>query len=199
MLQYDNIDDAQIKLLKTICLYDKKPVHVLGVDMADIHGKLPYKLTLKLPTGDYINCLLDDPKFSFRDYNLGYANQGAAPYWWFRRPLKQYRQGLRGDQMESRFSNPNLYGGARFEYSRGIIAMLENQYPHYEKCARPLVDGEAYGLAFHKDFALSYDRLHKDFIIEYRGKVIGQTKNFKDFTVLDEFKHLQEPLTEALG
>ncbi len=198
MLLYDNLEDTMSKLHGTIVYYGGLAALVREVNPDDVEQKLPYLLTLQTKGRNYITCPINDPKFSYKDYNLGYANHGSAASWWYRKPMKQYRQGLRADQMNSIFSRPNIYGRARWEFSNSIIQMLENNYPKIDTCERNLKEGEVEVMAFHRDLAMSYDRIHKDFIIEYRGKIAGQTNNLKDFSLLDEYKYLTEAIKEAM-
>ena len=199
MLHYDNLEDTKAKLEGTICMYDGEAVRVQEIGLADADGKLPYTVYLKCKGGKGRNISLDDPKFEFRNFNLGYANQGTVAYWWYRRPLKQYRQGLRSDQMASLYAKPDWYGHQRWDYNNSIISMLENAYPSLETCEKSLKDEQSHCRAFNRDFSVSYDRIHRDLLIEHRGKIIGQTSNFKAFHLLEEFKHLTEAVQEAIG
>lgn len=200
MLLYDNLEDAQGKLLNTICSYAGQAVYVREVRYQENSDKPPYRVALMLKGVKNVLWInLDDPKFSFRDFNIGYSNHGGTAAWWYRKPLKQYRQGLRADQMNHLCAKPEFNGYAKWDYHKPIIEMLENKYPSMDTCKKALVDGEEVVSAFHKDLAMSYDRIHKDFILEYHGKLIGQTSTFKNFELLDEYKYLTETIKEAIG
>lgn len=199
MILYDNLKDAQDKLLKTIVMYDGKAGVVIDVNPADAQGKLPYLITLKVFGGGVVQTNLADEKFNFREYNLGYANHGSQTYWWYRKPLKQFKQGLTSQQVGHLFSMPDVYGGVRFELSKGIANMFENVYPHISVCEKSLKDGESLNQSFHRDFALAYDKFHRDCLLEYKGKMIGQSHNMKDFHLIKEFSYLHEAVKEAVG
>lgn len=198
MILYDNIEDANGKLAGTICLLKGKPVLVREVCTSDEDPKAPYTLLVQGHRDrNYIKSNIDDPNFSFKDFNLGYANQGSYACWWFRKPMKQFRQGLRIDQMSLKMSRPELAGHFRWEFGLPIVKMLENNYPPIEECAKALRDQMTEGAAFHKDVALSFDRIHQDYLVEYRGSIVGNTADLKTFTLLNEYKYLTEAIQEA--
>lgn len=201
MLLYDNLEDCQGKLLNTICYHKGRAVFVKEVGYnEDQDAKSPYRIALKsMHERHFIWTTIADPEFSFRDFNLGYSNHGGTAAWWYRVPLKQYRQGLRSDQMKHVYSDPHMHGYAKWDYTRPVVEMLENTYPKIENCAKPLKEGDVSIIAFHKDFALGFDRLHNDFLVEHKGKVVGQTSSLKTVTLLSEFKYLQEAVQEAVG
>src|SRR5690606_29840516 len=116
---------------------------------------------------------LSDPEFNYREFNLGYANAGVYAGWWYRRPHKQYSQGLKKHQMGWRTSHPGYHPDEPFGFTKSFIQMLENNYPHLDVCQQQLRDHVRLAIAFHRDFALTWDEIHNDFLLEYRGKKIG--------------------------
>lgn len=198
MLIYDNLKDAHDKLYGTICMYDGKAAMVREVNSVNLDDKPPFTVTLKVhDVRNSVVCGLDDPRFSFRNYNIGYANQGPCSVWWYRKPIKQYQQGLKSSQLSHVYSKPEFYGHARWDYCKSISDMLEGKYPTKDEVAERLRAGDSLVIGFHRDMAASWDALHRDFIIEYRGKTVGQTSNFKDIFILDDYKHLTEAIREA--
>lgn len=199
---FDNLDDVIGKFAGTICLYDKKPVIVKSA----LNGEHPGEFTLNIYTqgasrGKQIN--LHDPAFSYRDFSLGYANQDAVALWWYRRPLKQYQQGLKGDQLGwcTTLAPHSFALHYSFSLKKPFTDMLENIYPHNTEVEKALIDQQAKVRAFHRDFAVSWDNLHEDCVLEYRGKKVGVStrRGLTEFRLISEFKHLNEKLKEAVA
>ena len=200
MLLYDNLKDAQDKLLGTICMYKGRACLVREVIPHNPDNTPPFGLTLAFRnTRSLTRTTTDDKDFDFRHFKLGYAHHSGVIAWWYRKPVKQYKQGLRQDQVKAVLSKPEHYRGIAWDWSQDIVDMLENSYPSLGTCQKMLMDGENSAMAFNRDFGLSYDKIHKDYIFEHRGRLVGQTSNFKNFTLLEEFKYLNESLKEILN
>jgi hypothetical protein len=195
--KFDNLNDVQSKFNSTIVMFDKKPFYVKN---SNFHGDDQTKFILSgVHYGGHNKLVpLDDPLFSYKDYNLGYANTLCAT-WWYRKPLKQYYQGLRANQLGLKSTQQWQHFGIQFEFSKPFVDMLSNIYPKLDACAAYLKDGAAPNIAFHRDFALSWDAIHADYILEYRGQNIGNSANLKDFRLIDDAKHLHEYLQEAIA
>lgn len=197
--KFDNLDDVQSKFAGTVCLYDGKAVYVKhGEQDAEINGG--FVLYVQSPGGKGKYVKLIDPLFSYKDFNIGYANMGQYASWWYRKPQKQYRQGLKQEQMGWKTSTPGAAPEDYFQFNKIFNAMLENNYPTIDQCQAILKTQHASVIAFHRDFALSWDNIHNDFILEYRANRIGTVigNNVKNFKLLPEFQHLTEALKEAL-
>lgn len=198
---FDNIDDVVSKFTGTICYYERKPILIKQCSSdPDKPGKFSLLVTSAGGRAKAVN--LDDPNFSFKDYNLGYANNEKIAAWWFRWPVKQYRQGLKKDQLGVRVSNPHMLMDGNFGFSKPYINMLENVYPDIKMCAELLREQNNQKIiAFHKNFALSYDEMHEDFIVEYKAKKIGVSTNkqLTEFRLTKPFEHLNEVLQEAIA
>lgn len=197
MIHYDTVEDASAKLTSTICYYEDKAVTVKIVQGGDTPGAIMAGIVGRdWARAKYVN--IKDPKFRYTKFNLGYANHGQVAVWWCRIPMKQWRQGLRADQMQRFASNAMYNDYGRWGFDKSICGMLENQYPHIDDCRKILTDKTSYNIAFHKDFGLSWDNLHQDFILEYRGKNIGTSHDLKKFNLTDEHKYLGEVVAETL-
>lgn len=197
---YDNLEDARNKLVGTYCMYNDKAFvlkQVLLVNPATDDGKYLIVGSYMM-SGREINCQIDDPKFNCSDYNIGYVNRLTSAAWFYRQPMKQYKQGLRYDQIGLKCSS-RQFGMVDFKASKAIGAMLENTYPTFQQAVKTLKAQEAVIVAFHRNFALTYDRVHEDFILEYKGVNIGYTSNCEEFKLLNEHGHLYESLKEAVG
>jgi hypothetical protein len=200
-LNYDNLEDAKTKLVSTYCLYKGRAVSVKQLEEAP-DGPNGFKRFLAyagyLSTGRSVTFYIDDPDFNCSDYNIGYLNTISRAAWFYRIPMKQWKQGLRSDQVRCRYSN-RMFGDITFN-GKGVVNMLENIYPTVDEAAALLREQEANIVAFHKNFALTYDRIHNDFILEYKGVHIGHTSNdLKTHKLMAEYEHLAESLKEVMN
>lgn len=196
-LGYDNIEDVKGKLLNTYCLYKNKAVTIKLIQQGDSEESYIAHST-SMFNGRTVLFDINDPEFNCSHYNIGYVNHGKAGAWFYRVPLKQYRQGLRHDQVRMRYSNA-VFSQTPFQPGKGVCSMLENSYPSFKSSAELLKEGEVGIMAFHKNFAMTYDSIHKDFILEYKGTRIGFTKDMKQMQLMEEREYLAESLKEAIG
>ena len=77
--------------------------------------------------------------------------------------------------------------------------MLEGVYPSYSQVESALRGNEIRIGAFDRNFAASFDELHEDIIIEYKGVIVGHSVGKKEFRLKPIHEHLQESLMEAVG
>lgn len=193
-LGYDNLEDAKTKLVGTFCMYGGKAFTIkLLQEVAP--GK--YHVTgSEMLNGREVTCDIDDPKFNCSDYNIGYLNRMSAAAWFYRVPMKQYKQGLRHDQVSMKCSHRGFYG-VEFRAGKPLGQMLENIYPTMSEAAKLLKDQEASIVAFGRNFAMTLDTVHADYIIEYKGGNVGFTHDLETFKLMKEHEHLYEALKEA--
>jgi len=200
-LGYDNLEDTKTKLLGTYCYYADKAFTVKTVNTAVpnadngdyvISGQLMFN-------GRGVEFKIDDPKFNCTHYNLGYVNFSPSSHWYYRIPAKQYKQGLRYDQVGCKVTKSEYYGGPNFKPSKPLALMLENNYPTLPEALKSVKDKERVVTAFHKNFAVSYDEVHNDFVIEYKGNYIGHTHDFREIKLMREYDHLIESLREVIN
>lgn len=194
MQLYDNLDDARTKLNATLCMYNGNAVQVKEIAPDD--DGMPYTALTKSVKNIIPFFNLDDEDFNCTQFNVGYTNNDGVATWWCRRPLRQYRQGLRYDQMMEMGSSPGYRQRFKFDWCGPVISMLENNYPDLETCEKRLKDKLVLNIAFHKDFAASWDDIHDDMVIEYKANKIGMSHKFKKFKLLNEFEYLTETLVE---
>lgn len=196
--KFDNIDDVISKFVGTICYYAGKPVRVDKVTTSQ--DGTSFTLIIK-GTNPPVSVAIDisDPKFSYKNFNLGYANTPGFACWWFRRPLKQYQQGLKRNQVNFLCATPGaMLVDDGFGFTKNYISMLSDEYPSVASCAKLVSIGERISAAFHRDFAVSFDPLHGDFTLEFRGKNVGITSDLKAFKLAPAHEHLRETLQEVL-
>lgn len=191
---YDNLEDAKTKLAMTLCYHGVRAVQIKDVAL-DIDG-YPTDLLTRPTKGVPSVISMVDPDFNCTEFNIGYVNNDGCATWWCRRPLRQYRQGLRYDQMHEYASQPGYRGRFKFDWGGPVINMMEDRYPDFETCEKQLRDQVVLNIAFHRNFAVSWDNIHEDMIVEYKSQKIGMSHKFKKFKLMEEFKYLNETLTE---
>jgi hypothetical protein len=143
--------------------------------------------------------LLDDEQFNCTDFNIGYVNFLQGCVWYYRVPQKQYRQGLHPNQVKAKMSKREHAQGVNFNMGKPVADMLENTYPRPARAIDLIKTGAAVVVAFHRDFAISLDRIHADYIVEHKGTLVGHTADLKDFRLMEEFQHLSEKLQESVA
>lgn len=197
----DILEDVNQKFTGTVVMYDKKAVVVKSVSQ-DPENPGQFILHTAIPQArETVLIHLLDPALNYQRFDIGYANGGMYSGWWYRKPNKQWSQGLKANQMGWKVSTPGGTPHDNFSFSKPFIKMLEGVYPSIEECKKTLMNKNE-GIvttAFHKDFALSFDDLHEDFLLEYHGIRIGTSmdKELKQFKIKSEARHLIEALQEA--
>lgn len=197
MQRYDNIDDAKAKLDGTMAYYKGKAVFINHVTF-DNDAQMICNLK-QMGVKNTIIVKLDAPELNYTRYNLGYVNGNYCSVWWQRIPIKQYKQGLSKGQVAPKASNSGFYDYAEFAYNNAVVSMLENSYPDIEECSAKLKAQEVAARAFHKDFGFTWDHLHKDLVLEYRGTKIGIMSKLGTFDLADDYQYLKEALKEAIN
>jgi hypothetical protein len=197
MLHYDNLEDAKTKLVGTYAYYKDEAVLVKDIILMD-NQKYGVKV-LKLGARTSTVIFLHDPDFNFMKFNLGYSNHQHSSVWWYRIPAKQYRQGLKAEYVKRRATNQVYEIQTDFSFSKPIVNMLQNIYPSFEETQQALKDELVTIMAFHKDFALTYDRIHTDFIVEYKGVSIGCLNSPKEMKLMEPYQFVTEALKEAIA
>lgn len=196
MADFDILEEVNAKFVNTVVLYGNKAAVVKAVD--EVAKGFRLLLTIS-GTRTLTAVYLSDPELNYKDFKLGYVNAGSYAGWWFRKPQKQWQQGLKAGQLGWVISAPGMGPHDNFSFSTPFTNMLENKYPSVESVKKLLTDQEAHTRAWHRDFALSYDAIHEDCILEYHGRKIGHAINsdMSKFKILSEARHLQEALEEA--
>lgn len=216
MLVYDNLEDVRAKLNGTICYYKNKAIYVkechnaldafnAGYFDKDYNeGKAPkageFCCVATLPGGrSKLTFLLTDPEFNYMDFQLGYANHNQMAVYWYRQPIKQWRQGLKDNQLAYNVSSPGYKNMFGFEFGKPIAEMMENKYPKFNDAVSTVKSGEHVVVAFHRDFAVSWDKVHEDVVLEYKGRCIGHGTNPHNFKLMEQYSHLAEAVKEAVA
>jgi hypothetical protein len=196
MVVYDNLDDAKAKLVSTFVTYEGKAAFVKDVKKVLTN----YFAVLSFSDRDSLKSVsLDDPKFNYMTFNIGYQNCSSAAIWWCRIPVKQWQQGLKHSQCKYYVSQTPDDFMPQLGWNKYTIDMLEDNYPKFETVQSALLNGKCRSRAFHRDFALIWNPIHKDFIVDYKGKSVGHLSSRKDVALMEDFEHLHETLKEVLG
>lgn len=198
-VKFDNIDDVISKFVGTVCYYEGKPVRVEKA-LHSMVNEGSFTFILKPSDGGPLKSIeITDPKFNYRDFNLGYANLSSHAVWLFRRPLKQYQQGLRHNQVGMLCAVPaGQLPDDGFGFTKNYIKMLSDDYPPLSVCTKQVTVDGRHSSAFHRDFAISFNPLHGDYTIEFRGKNIGISHDLVDFKLTPAHEHLRETLQEVI-
>lgn len=199
--KFDNLADVTSKFVGTVCYYKDKPVFVkTAFHSDDGENKLLLSVAEYNKPGEIIE--VNSPDFRYINYNLGYVNYGQGAAWWYRRPARQYQQGLKQDQL--RFYSEDIFGKAKdtFQFNKRWVDMLSNKYPSFELCQKSTRDGMGL-VAWHRDFAVLYngmnDNMDDKYTLYYRASPIGSLLNSGKVILSPESNYLQEALQEAMG
>lgn len=195
--KFDNLNDVTSKFVNTICYLKDEPVYVKAAFHDDKDNK-KFILSVSPYAGESQLVDVHDPNFRYRDYNLGYCNHGTAT-WWYRRPARQYQQGLKPEQV--RFYTETGLGQPKsnFGFVKPYVEMLRNKYFSFEEAAKLTRDGKMPVSAWHKDFALTWNGADSIIYLEYRASRIGVIDPNGEPQLYPEAEYLQEALQEALG
>jgi hypothetical protein len=204
-MKYDNIVDARTKLQGTMVYYHGKAALCRAVDIkVDPNNSDNLVMSCRLQmleNGQSRTCLITDPGLKYMEFNIGYINSYQYATWFCRMPYKQYRQGLRNDQVEFRdesgqFRRQDIVQQHILSTNRDTAMMLENNYPTLEEAQEMLKSGEFIKVAFHRDFALFRDKLRGDYVLEHKGIPIAFADLNNIFKCSPEYKYLRESMQE---
>lgn len=197
LAKFDNLNDVTSKFVSTICYYKDEPVFV----KAAFHGDDdPKQFLLSVAEYGKDSEIVDvhDPKFRYRDFNLGYCNINTAT-WWYRRPSRQYQQGLKTEQMRFYAETPLGTPKTSFGFLKPYVHMLQDQYPIFEDAKKATRDGKMPIAAWHRDFAIQWNNLNSCYFLEYRASRIGTLGPGRHPVLFPEANYLKEALQEALS
>lgn len=199
MLQpkFDNLNDVTSKFVSTICYHKNEPVFVKTAFHGDDDPK-QFILSVAQLNKDAEIVEVHDPDFKYRDYNLGYCNSNTAT-WWYRRPSRQYQQGLKAEQM--RFYTETGLGTPKtnFGFLKPYIQMLKGEYMSLDEAQKNTRDGKMPVAAWHRDFAVQWAPGDEAYYLEYRASRIGKLGAALNPILLPEANYLREALQEALS
>jgi hypothetical protein len=196
--KFDNLNDVTAKFVGTICYYKDEPVYVKTAFHDDDDAKA-FRLSVAALNQPSEIVDLHDPQFRYRDYNIGYANHAGIATWWYRRPAKQYQQGLKAEQLRFFNGDWGVNPKAGFQFNKSYVSMLRNDYTSFEEAKKQVRDGKAHTAAWHRDFALGYQAEDKTYPLYYRANGIGIVGGKTPVVLVPQAEYLKETLYEALG
>lgn len=194
--KFDNLNDVTSKFVSTVCYYQDEPVFVKTAFHGDDD---PNKFLLSIAALGKNSQIIDvhDPNFRYVNYNLGYANSHTA-IWWYRRPAKQYQQGLKAEQLRYYSEDGHDLPKSSFAFAKPYVHMLSNLYPSITEAEKSVRDGAMHKAAWHRDFAIGYDGVEKQYDLYYRANKIGIFGGAKEHLFPASF-YVKEALQEALS
>lgn len=208
-MKYDNLADARAKLQGTLGYCDGRGAFFreIGVRLSKSEPIVEeYYVRVEFLTYDENNpksCTKNilDPAIGYMKFSIGYINSQAYATWFYRNPVRQYRQGLRHDQMSFQdesagWRNPHINQFHIFGANSDTGLMLENKYPTFDEALNQLKSKVSSKVAFHKDFAVFTDGLRGDLVLEHKGIPAAFGKNNNQFMCSEEFKFLREAMSE---
>lgn len=195
--KFDNLNDVTNKFVGTICYHKDEPVYINTAFHAD-HDPKQFMMSVKKLGKEAEIIDVHDPDFRYRDYNLGYCN-GHTATWWYRRPSRQYQQGLKAEQM--RFYTETGLGTPKvsFSFLKMYVDMLKNKYISFEEAQKLTRDGKMPIAAWNRDFAVQWSPADSMYYLEYRASRIGIMGAAANPSLFPEANYLKEALQEALG
>jgi hypothetical protein len=196
--RFDNLNDVTAKFVGTICYYKDEPVYVKAAFHDDDDPKLFRLSVARLGENSEI-IDLHDPEFRYYGYNIGYSNGPGCATWWYRRPAKQYQQGLKAEQL--RFFSETGLGQPKtgFQFNKTYINMLKNSYISIEEAKKLTRDGNTHSAAWHRDFAISWSPVNSLYLLDYRASQIGTFGAYTPIDLFPQAEYLKETLHEALA
>lgn len=201
---YDNLDSAKQKLQGTFCYYEGRAVYVKDIKpkSSDPDVLMNKKFIVYIC---YLEGLakffwrdLDDPKFQYMEFNMGYMNSMGYALWYYRIPHKQWKQGLHSNQVSVR-DKSGLTDWHQFHNwgaNDTTAAMMENRYPSFEVATEMLNSPGILKVAFSQNFAVYRDGFRKDLVLEHKGYPVAFETVSKTFKCNNELTYLRESIAE---
>lgn len=197
--KFDNLGDVNAKFVGTICYYKDEPVYVKAAFHDDDNANL-FRLSVAAMAQPSEIIEIHDPEFRYTNYNLGYANYSGIASWWYRRPAKQYQQGLKAEQLRFFNDNGQSTPKAGFQFNKPYVNMLKNVYVPLEEAKKATRDIKTLSFAWHRDFAVSWVPEEGHYNLDYRSSRIGTISKLGGIVDLfPQAEYLKETLHEALG
>ncbi len=199
-VMFDNAQDANAYLRRTVCMWGNQPIWVHSVAAAP-DGKIvasACKLPLQQDHNDkYDSYDIHDPKFNCRLFSLGYMTSSkGALFYVSRTPSREQPQGL--SQSNTRFQRTGDINGIGMNlggalYEPGFVDMLMGRYADpMEAVKRLQSEPKLVGTCIGPFLAVTRHHKFKDlFFLEYKGREVSFSQTL-EFNLPTEFKHLLE-------
>lgn len=185
-MRFDNMRDAEMRLVGTILFYDNRAFHVTGID-EDLRVIGDIILTNERKVVEQ-----DDELLKFHCPPLGYVNLPEDSLYFMRQPMRRWKQGV--DTRALVCPSYGVRGRGMVDHA-SLARCMEGDYPSLERALgmfssrNPFKQGERRGVAFSKHFAVT-DRGET---LCYKGKTVGILQD--GMPVLhDRYRYLTESL-----
>lgn len=176
-LEYNDQQDATMRLDGTICRYKDVPYYIsVSAERNKVNLHDLGKGNKILETVKYT-----DPEFSYKPFPLGYINYYEEAYYMARSPDRRQKQGLCHNLIRFRNKGP---GGSWFA-SKEMKATILGDYPTLGECLDTVYSGKSKKLAFHRYCAI--ERLNVSNVdLMFRDRKVGFMNKYHDrFTLYD--------------
>jgi hypothetical protein len=172
-IAYENVNDAQMRLVGTVVLYDGEPVYITDIrqkgegdpkgDIFRVYAEpLPYK---GRGQSEQMRKFISSKKFDMAPFPMGFMNRGGEATYLHRSAKKQQKQGLSNATLSvinlSAIQTLVKGGGAvRFEHLityQEFLDCIKGKYPSIKEATELVSSGKAESVAFSRAFALCRD------------------------------------------
>lgn len=150
-IAYFNQEDVSMRLHRTVCRYQGKPVYV-EVDMRDPVNTV--RLTSVPLNGGFRGkkVLTTDPDFVHRSPELGYVqskwNGKEDCYYYARSPKRKQQQGLSAGNVDVLNEHGPPFSDVWM--SESFYNLIVNVFPTYDEALKRVLDGDVKGVAIHR-------------------------------------------------
>ena len=212
-VQYETLEEAEMRLNGTVVLYDGEPVYITRVakagpddgkaDVFRVYAQpLPYKPNGGLEDGAFRK-FISSKKFDLSTFKMGFMNYKGEAIYCSRKPARQYKQGISNNTFVTKpltGDKPFPYGAKAYRLTdlitdKSFVDMVKGVYPSFEK-AREKVSKDGGSCAFSREYALMADADLDGLIYLYhKGDKVGFILDDK-VKLANKMKCLKEALAE---
>lgn len=209
-IQYESLQEAEMRLQGTVVLYDEQPVYITRVtgaapgdpkpDIFRVYAvPLPSRAGVGRVEDEEFRRFISSRRFDFRTIPLGFMNLAGGIYYCTRLPQRQQKQGL----ANATFGCTEIAGprGEGFRLNSVIqnkefVSMVRGEYPTFEQAMAAVSKNGVFGMAFSRHYALvSDDDLDGLVYLYYKNEKVGFLMDSK-VTLSSKMTCLKEALTE---
>lgn len=201
---YENVEEVNHRLANTIVMYDGEPMLVTqGSQRVGGPVSVVLRRLKNRPEGkNEFVVPLDDPALNYRTFALGYINftaTGEALYV-TRNAARRTKQGLDDNnvvvQHSSEVGRVNL--STLRSYSDSFFDFMAGRYPTFGEARERFkkTSGNLQSVAFHRNFALHYDRRLGLDTLFFKGRKVGYCGNDNKLVLGPDYQYLRELVHE---
>jgi hypothetical protein len=168
-IQYETLEEAEMRLSGTLVMYDEEPVYITGVGPAAPGDPKPdvfrvYAVPLPAAVLDRgenkkeFRRFISSNKFDLRTIRMGFVNLPDELIYCSRAPAKQYKQGICNATLNC--TGVTGRGGKRLSNlvsRQEFVDAIKGRYPSFEKAYHDILEGEQDACAFSRDFGIVGD------------------------------------------